>query len=357
MDLITHLLGYKRQLLLAAFVGALLGLLIVPLRRPWYESTVRLVVVPAEDPTRVGSSNAIDDATATLPMLVAVLHSRSVADKVVERLHLQERYRVTSREAARAELWRRVTMSTDRRSNFVVLTAEDREPRGAKMLAGALAETALSLHEDIWGAQDRRHQRNLEERLAHLDVALERAEDELRHFRQEHHLVELTEQVKASVAEAATLEHVRLERKLALDFARGYGGPTAPEVQRAQREQRSAAQAVAALARGTSSSSVLLPLDQLPELEVRYARLRRAVDTELTRRELITTRLAQLELAAARPAGRAELVDAPDEPRRPTSPSPLRTAALGTVIAPLVLAFYLTRRSRIAARRARHALA
>jgi uncharacterized protein involved in exopolysaccharide biosynthesis len=346
MNLITQLAPHKGLLIVAALAGALLGPTVVSLRRPWYESTVRLVVVPSADPTRVGATNAIDDATAALPMLVAVLRSRSVSDGVVDRLDLVRRYAVAGREAARAELWRHVDLSTDRKSNFVVVTVEDREPHGAQRLAATLAELAVAKHQELWAAQDRRQQRNLEEGLRHIDADLARAEEALRRFRVEHHVVELAEQVRASVTEAAAVEHIRLERKLALDFARSFGGPGAPEVQRAEREHAGAARALLALARGDERAAVLLPLDRLPALQVSEARLRRAVEVELARRELVTRQLAQLEVTAARPAGRAELVDAPDEPRRPTSSSRLRTAAVGTFIAPLLLALYLTRRSR-----------
>jgi hypothetical protein len=152
--------------------------------------------------------------------------------------------------------------------------------------------------------------------------------------------------VRASVAEAAAVEHIRIERKLALDFARGFGGPEAPEVQRAEHQHASAARALADLRRGSGRAAVLLPLDRLPDLQASEARLRRAVELELVRRELVTRQLAQLDVAAARPAGRAELVDPADEPRRPAHSSRLRAALLGTIVTPLLFALYLTRRSR-----------
>ena len=69
----------------------------------------------------------------------------------------------------------------------------------------------------------------------------------------------------------------------------------------------------------------------VPRLEVEHARLKRAVDEQSARHELLALKVSQLVAAEARPGGLAEVIDPPVEPRVPTGPSLVKLVVAGTL--------------------------
>src|SRR5690349_10703396 len=68
-----------RALAAAACVGALIGALAGGLVPPTYESTARLAILPIHETTN--AYDAVQAASAMMPMLAAVLQSRSLAEE------------------------------------------------------------------------------------------------------------------------------------------------------------------------------------------------------------------------------------------------------------------------------------
>jgi hypothetical protein len=137
--------------------------------------------------------------------------------------------------------------------------------------------------------------------------------------------------VKATVAEAAALERVRTEKRLALFFVRGYASAGAPELMRAAREARGAANALERLGRGADAGP-LLPLDELPRIEEEHDRLKRAVEVSAGSYELLAKQVEQLRAVEMRPAGRPDVIDPPVAPRRHVRPARLALAIEGAIV-------------------------
>jgi uncharacterized protein involved in exopolysaccharide biosynthesis len=335
-------------LLLAAFVGGAAAAVATLFLPSWFEATARLAVVPADDPLGLNTSNAIDGAGAVVPVLATMLQSRTVADEVIDRNDLRAVYHAPAIDAARAELMQHVNVGIDRKGNMLTITVEDQMPRRAVVIATSLAEVAVRRNTELWASRNREHRERLEARLHDVARELTLAEDAMRHFREENQVIDLPEQLKATVHEAAALEHLRIEKDLRLHFARGFGGVDAPEVVRDLRERRGAERALQGLLHDPQRRGPLLSLDRVPALEADYARLRREIDSLSARHELLARQVEQLRAAEARPNGRAEIVDPPTEPRmrsRPRRPRMcLGGAALGMCVCALGLLALFRRR-------------
>jgi uncharacterized protein involved in exopolysaccharide biosynthesis len=333
----------RATLVCAALVGGVLGIGLASALPAWYEATTHLAVIPVDDPTGGQSTNALDGSTATLPIVVAVLRSRTVAEEAVKRLGLVAAWRAHSREEARERLIAHVTIATDRKLNLITLSAEDRSPARARAIAAAVADAAAARVNELWSARSRDHRKRLEAELDEVAARLSQAEEAMRAFRERTHVVDLPTQVKATVDQAAALERLSIDKQLALRFAQKFGDGDAVEVQRQRAERDDVLRELDQL-RHARSAGPLLGLDQLPQLELEQARLRRELDTLGARHDLLALKVNQLRAAEARPGGRAEVIDAPVEPRTRSRPSALAlfgqcavaaalTAALGLVAA------------------------
>ena len=160
--------------------------------------------------------------------------------------------------------------------------------------------------------------------MSELQQKLNADEEALRAFRDREHVVDLPEQIKASVGEASYLERMKNERKVTLHFNQGFAGADAPEVRRSQLETGSAQAALSGLVHGSQRGGPLLPLDNVPRIEQEHAKLKREIDAHSVTYDLLVRQVEMARATEARPAGRAELLDAPSEPRcqTPRRPSP-----------------------------------
>jgi hypothetical protein len=69
-------------------------------------------------------------------LFVAILRSRSVQDRVVDRLNLQKVYWVRYKQDARKKLYSRTDVSVERKSDVITLTVTDRSPQRAATYTG-----------------------------------------------------------------------------------------------------------------------------------------------------------------------------------------------------------------------------
>jgi tyrosine-protein kinase Etk/Wzc len=337
---ISSLLEARWRLLAgAAVVGALLGALAGLVLPSWYESTARLAAIPVDDPTGNRSTNAVDGASATVPMLAALLRSRPVLDETVARLGLTSVYRVSA-EKARAELFKHVKVTSDKKANIVTVAVEDRLPTRARDLAATVAELAGQRCMDLWSARNREHRKKLEAELALVSQRLNRAEEALRNFREQNQVVDLATQIKASVETAAALEKERIDHEVGLHFLQGFGGKDSVEVQRALRQRQAVKRALEQVVLGPQRRGPLLPLESLPPLELTHSRLKRAVDVEATRFDALSQKIGELRALEARPDGRPELVDPAALPSARTRPSRL-IIAQGAIVSTLLVALFV----------------
>lgn len=304
-------------LTLALVFGAGGGIVAGFLLPPWYESSISFAVLPTDDPTAPVPTDA--NMTA-LPLFTHIVSSRRVADDVVAQLQLAGAFGKETAQDTRIELLKHVTVWSDRKSNVVSLSVEDRVPARAKMIAQAFGEVARTVNNQIWSAKTSEARMRLEARMNEYSSQLAAAEAEMRAFRERERVVDLPEQIRASVSEASFLERMKNERKVSLHFNQGFAGADSPEVRRSQLEAGSAQAALQGLVHGNSRGP-LLALDAVPRLEQEHARLKREIDIKSSMLDVLARQVETLRGAETRPGGRAELLDTPSETRKPVRPS------------------------------------
>jgi len=338
----------RTTIVFAAIVGALVGRALVHFLPRTYEASERLLIVPVDDPTVSHGTTGFEAANAALPLVVAVMRSNRVAEETVDRLRLDAAWGLPLVEAHR-RMSDRLLVASDRKGSLVTISFEDRVPARAQAVVATIAAQATAISTKLWAERNREHRHKLEADLAAVGAQLVGAEEAFREFRERTHVVDLPAQIEATVQQAVALERLRIDKTLNLRFARAFGDGGAIEVQRGQHERQAAAVELEALRHGRAGSP-LLPLDDLPRLELEHARLKRAVDEQTQRHGLLALKVSELVAAEARPGGLAEVIDPPTVPTRPSGPSTVKLMSAGAFVGALLAALMvllLARRSRL----------
>jgi uncharacterized protein involved in exopolysaccharide biosynthesis len=332
-DIFTTVLKAWKVVAACAAGGGALGLACGLALPSWFETSIQLAVVSVDDPTAPGLTNAVEGGGAELSLLTAVLRSREVLDEVIVQNGLAQVYRAKNLDEARAELGRHVSLIADRKANTVSVAVEDRDPARVRAMAESFGEAASRASATLWTARTRRHRVRLEQRLQELTVQLDQAAARFRAFREKNHVVDLPEQVRASVAEAAVIAHRTIEKRLDFHFVRGFGAPDAEEVKRAGREARGAAGALAGLEHGRpGSAGPLLPLDALPKIAEEHDRLKRILDVTAANWDQLARQVEQLRTVEARSSGSTDVVDRPATPRHRSRPARVMLLSEGSMV-------------------------
>ena len=198
-------------------VGGSLGFGAAVVLPGWYESTLQLAITPVEDPT--AGVTQPGDGAGELMLLASLVQSHKVTAEVAGRFKLREAYGVASDGAAARRLQEHRRVVVDRKANLVILHVEDRDPVRARDMARAFADLASETSAMVWSSRTREHRKRLEERLAFLGQELAAAQDAMREFREREHIVDIHEQTRATVTEAAALDHLAHEKQLHLGIA------------------------------------------------------------------------------------------------------------------------------------------
>jgi capsule polysaccharide export protein KpsE/RkpR len=137
---------------------------------------------------------------------IAVLRSRTVADRLIDRFGLMTVYRTSLREGAWQALANHTVIIADRKTGLIFLTVQDRDRyRAAQIVEGYVAELdRLSSELNIGAAH--RERLFLEERVAIIRGQMDNAADKLANFSSTHAVMAVEEQAKTLMESGARLQ-------------------------------------------------------------------------------------------------------------------------------------------------------
>jgi uncharacterized protein involved in exopolysaccharide biosynthesis len=139
-------------------------------------------------------------------LFVAILRSRTVQDRLVDRLDLRKLYGVKRFEDARKILAERTTLKDDRKSGVISVTVTDRDARRSAEMAKAYVQELDRLLVQVSTSDARREREFLEGRLKEVKQDLDSASKELSEFSSKNATLDIKEQGRAMVEGAARLQ-------------------------------------------------------------------------------------------------------------------------------------------------------
>lgn len=289
----------------------------------WY--TARAVLLPpTEEDTGSFLSQLLPRGLGGIKMpgaptmadvFVAVLKSRSVADRIVERFDLVRRYHSKDAERAAKALEGHVQFRVGDEGTIAILV-EDKNPRMAADMANAFVEELDRFNMETRTSSAKRTRAFVEARLDSAKLDLAAAEDRLREYQQTHNLPAISPSDKSDADVGARLMAEKIALEVRLQVLRESLAEDSEEVRRVRQE-------LAAIERQVGG---------LPSAGVEIMRLWRDVKVEEQVFELLTAQLEEARIRETRDTPTVEILDHAKVPLHKSRPKRALIVAVGFLI-------------------------
>jgi uncharacterized protein involved in exopolysaccharide biosynthesis len=300
-DLVA-VLRRRSRMLIANVAGITLLALVVSLLLPkWYEG--RAVLLPPTEadlgtsaiaqmlPSSLGSIR-MPGAPTLADVFVSVLKSRTVADRIIGRFGLVQRYHVHDAEKAARVLTTHVRFHVGDEGTIQIL-AEDRNPKTAADLANAYVEELDRFNQENRNSSAGRTRAFIERRLDVAKHDLAAAEDRLRESQQRRGIAGVSPSAQGEADVGARLMAEKIALEVQLQVLRESLDDQSEEVRRVRQQ-------IAALDRQVA---------QLPGAGVEVMRLWRDVKVQEQVFELLTAQLEEAHIRETRDTPTVQVLD------------------------------------------------
>jgi len=273
-------------------------------------------------------------------LYVGLFRSRSVQDRVVDRLNLQKVYWSRYKQDARKKLDGRTDVSEDRKSSVITLAVVDRSPQRARDIAQVYVEELNHVVSQVSTSSARRERMFIEQRLTSVKSDLEDAEKQFSVFASKNSALDIKEQTKAMVgaagelqgqliasqSELQSLEQIYTDNNVRVRSLRA----RVDELKRQSEKLRGTDASLASDA--TQPDQMYPPIRKLPLLGVEWADLYRRMKIQETVYELLNQQYELARIQEAKEIPTVNVIDPANLPERKSWPPRLMIIVLLTVL-------------------------
>jgi tyrosine-protein kinase Etk/Wzc len=358
-SLATTLLGWRRLIIWATIVSAIVAVIVSLLLPSWFEAVA--TVLPVQEGTSSGgflslisqlsdnlgpgpgrAARRLLSRTPGSDIMIGVLKSRRVRGQIVDQFDLEESYRAKSREHAIKELGKHLVVNTSP-EGLIVIRVEDKDRKRSADMANAFLEHLDTFNREMSVADARRSLEFIGKALDESGERLDEATGRLRKFQEDHGTVEIPAQVEATVEAIATLQAMKVQLEIEKGVKEQFTVPEALELQQIEFEIHEVRKRIAALTNPASVSDsstvgsdlgVFLPLSTIPELGLAHAELMRDVLVQGKVFEFLT---GQFEDARIREASDQQTITVLDPATPPIRKARPRRSVIVLITVALVL--------------------
>lgn len=357
-------LWLERQVIVkAALLGFVFAVVTAFLIPPMYESTVRLMppdsksgasalelLTGGSDEKMGALASQLLGAKTSGAVFIGIMKSRTVQDRLIDRFQLMTVYRIRLRKDAREKLAGNTDIEEDRKSGIISITVRDRSKERAVGLARAYVEELDKLSVSMTTSAAHREREFLEQRLGVVKQEVDDAARDLSDFSTRNSTLDITEQGKATIAAAASLEGELIAAQSQLASLRAIYNDTnvrvramndrVAELRRQLIKIQGPAQATATDA-PAEPGDVIVPIRKLPVIGVTYLDLYRRLKIGEAVFETLTKQYELAKVEEAKEIPTVKVLDDAALPEIKSTPHRTLIVAFGTLLACLACVAYL----------------
>jgi uncharacterized protein involved in exopolysaccharide biosynthesis len=339
----------KMRILKVTLAAALLALIVAMLLPKMYTATTTVLPPQQNQSTAIamlgqlGAIAGLGSADLGLKnsddLFVAMLGSRTIADRLIDHFDLRRVYWVKQYRAARKTLESRSKIVAGD-EGLISISVTDRDPKRAAELANAYVEELRQLNGTLAITEAGQRRVFYQQQLDGEREALTQAEVALKQVEEKSGLIQPDAQGRAIVEAVADMRAQVAVHEVQLQAMRTYATESNPDVKLAQQELAGLRAQLAKLERNTGqlgNGNLQVPTRQLPAVELEYLRRLRDVKYHEAVYEFLGKQLEAARIDEAKDAIIVQVVDKAVVPE--TKSSPRRTLI---VLVTAVLAFVLS---------------
>jgi uncharacterized protein involved in exopolysaccharide biosynthesis len=366
----------RRKLIGGLGAGAAVVTLIVSLLLPkYYESTAS--VLPQLESKEMGMLGALlmgsgagaagsmaQNLGINLPSMpatptdifVSIMKSRVMADDVIAKFNLMDRYREKTMVETREELADHVRITVTK-EKVVKVAVEDTDPQVAADMANFYVSNLDRLNRTVNVSKAGQNRAFIERRLGETMESMAKAEEVLRDFQTKNKAVAVEAQSKVMIEAAAMIQAQITAQEVQSQVMGTYLSTDNPDLARIHSNIEELKKQLAMMESGKNGKGMLPAQERLhpamvsvPELALQYARLFRQVKVQETLFTLLTSQHEQAKIAEARDTPTVQVLDTGIPADKKSRPRILLYTAVAGVLAIVIgvfLAFFLDYRDRV----------
>ncbi len=269
---------------------------------------------------------------------VAMLHSQTVADDLIDRFSLMSVYNKKLRVDARRRLEELTEISAGK-GGVISVSVDDRDPRRAADLANGYVDELEKLTKTLAVTEASKRRVFFEREVRMASDELANAEVALKQTQQKTGLILLDSQSRAIIESLTSLRARVAAQEVQVQMMRTFATAENPDLVRAQEELGALRDQLGKLERGQGKGSVAdVPIENVPTAGLEYIRKMRDVKYREALFELLAKQYEAAKIDEARDAFIVQQLDKALPPERKSGP--LRAViVLATTILALLVAF------------------
>ena len=341
---IVILARYKREVLLPPLVAAVLTAAISLLLPNWYTGTSK-IMPPQQSQSNalalLGQLGALTGGVTSQALglknpsdiYVAMLKSRTVADRLIERFDLKKVYDEELFYYARKELAQNSSIFAGR-EGVITIEVEDKDPSRAAAMANAYTEELQDLTVKLAVSEAAQRRLFFEGQLKRARLDLANAETELQRFTKASGLVSPQGQIGITVAASAALRAQIAAREVQLSAMRSFATENNPDVLRMQQELSALRIELSRMDKDGRSvkGDAVIPFEKASEVGMEYIRRFRDVKYFETLYEVLAKQYEIARIDEAKDATLIQILDTAVAPDKKSKPKRLLLVVLATCL-------------------------
>lgn len=267
-------------------------------------------------------------------MYVGMITSRTVADQMIDRYHLQSLYKTKTMVDTRKALKTHITVEAAK-DGLIEISVKDHDPHRASDMANSLVDFLYHLTSRLAITEAAQRRLFFDQQLEDEKTALATAEENLKKTQERTGLIQLTGQAEEIIRNIATLQAQIVDREVQMQALRTYATDQNPEVARLQQEIDALQKQLSALENSQAKmqpGDIQVPAGKVPEAGLEYARKLREVTYHTTLLNLLSKEYEAARIDEGKSAPVIQVVDHAVPPDKKSGPPRLLlTAAAGLI--------------------------
>lgn len=341
LESLLILVRHKKLVAVITMAGSVLVLAVSLLLPKIYTGTA-LILPPQQGSSslasaalgQLGALAAVMPSSLTLKkqndVYVGMLKSRSLADRLIQRFGLQQRYDQASLVKTREEL-AQASQIFSTREGLIAIEVEDEDPGQAAVLANAYVEELVLLMRTLGVTEASRRRLFFEKQVEQAKNTLAEAELSLKKVQDRTGIIELKGQTQAIIAAISQLKARIAAKEAALSAMRTFSTERNPELMTVKGEVAGLRAELARMEKNGDAleGDVFVPTGKLSEGGLEYLRRLRDLRYQETLFELLAKQYELARVDEARDFPLIQVVDQATPPDRKTSPKYLLNGVVG----------------------------
>jgi len=328
-DHLALLLKWRKLVIVFMTLMAISSVTYSIMVKKWYFSDARILPPPATmmslggmlpnlDLGLLGDMTGMDTESK---LIVAVLESRRMMDKVIDKFEWSKVYKYNYKEKAYKHYMKNVIWEISEEGSFYIRVNDIAPQRAAETINYIVDELAAE-YNNITVAQARSQRMFIEKRLNQNLEDLKNAEDRMEAFQSETGAIALEDQLRSTIQAIATIKTEQILADVQLEVFEKTLPENSSMVIQAREQSRALAAQVNKLIRKSDEKvpSVLIGLDIAPQIGVEYWRLFREIELQAKILEFLLPQYEQAKISELKEKGDLYILDSGVIPEKKFKP-------------------------------------